>query len=93
MSWLCTQNTLTMQVSGLATSLGFSLLADLTVVLGLSVMPAAIDRDVIQACTATPSKDGKSRVHISNVNEKFKPEEFEFQPGKEGPAIDPKHHR
>lgn len=69
------------------------LLADLTVVSGLSVMPAAIDRDVIQACTATPSKDGKSRVHISNVNGKFKAEEFEFQPGKEGPAIDPKHHR
>lgn len=60
---------------------------------GLSVMPAAIDRDVIQACLASPSKDGKSRVHISNVNDKFKPEDFDFQPGKEGPVLDSKHHR
>ncbi|KAK9893861.1 Galactokinase [Cystobasidium minutum MCA 4210] len=59
---------------------------------GLSVMPAAIDRDVIQACLASPSKDGKSRVHISNVNDKFKPEDFDFQPGKEGPVLDSKHH-
>jgi hypothetical protein len=56
-------------------------------------MPAAIDRDVIQACTASTSKDGQSRVRISNVNEKFKAEEFDFEPGSEGPVLDPKQHR
>lgn len=55
-------------------------------------MPAAIDRDVIQACSANPSKDGKSRIHISNVLDKFKPEEFEFEPGKIGPHLDSAHH-
>lgn len=56
-------------------------------------MPAAIDRDVIQACSATSSKDGTSKVRISNVNSKFKPEEFDFKAGGDDLVVDPKQHR
>lgn len=56
-------------------------------------MPAAIDRDVVQACSATSSKDGTSKVRISNVNSKFKAEEYSFKPDGDGFVIDPKHHR
>jgi galactokinase len=58
-------------------------------------MPAAIDRDVLMACSASPNDNdaSSSRITISNVNDaKFPAEEVTFQPGKDGPVLDAKAH-
>lgn len=59
---------------------------------GLSVLPAAIDRDVLMACSATMSTDA-SRISIANVNERFVAENVEYTAGsRDGPILDPKAH-
>jgi galactokinase len=55
-----------------------------------SVLPAAIERDVLIACRVTPSPDSKTRVRLSNVNPRFEDISFEFEAseGQEGVHID-----
>ena len=55
-------------------------------------MPAAIDRDVVMACTSVPSKNGTSTIRIANTNSRFEAEEVSYQPGTEGPILDNKAH-
>ena len=59
---------------------------------GLSVLPAAIDRDVLMACSAKPSQDGTSRIRIANVSSRFPTEELSYPSGSDGPVLDPKAH-
>lgn len=59
---------------------------------GLSVLPAAIDRDVIMACSFASSRDDKSRIRIANVNSRFPAEDIEYASASDGPTIDPKAH-
>lgn len=56
-------------------------------------MPAAIDKDVVQACSVSKSKDGQSRIRIANVLPRFPPETLEYEPGPSGPVLDQNAHR
>lgn len=55
-------------------------------------MPAAIDRNILMACTAESSSGGESRITVSNVNPRFTTEEVVYKPGKTGPQLDQKAH-
>lgn len=54
-------------------------------------MPAAIDRDVLLACSVAKAAGSTSTVQIANTDDKFGPETFSFTPGKQEPELDPAH--
>lgn len=67
---------------------------------GLGVLPAAIERDVLIACSVTPSSSSSSseedeaggrpriKIYLANVDERWPTREFEFEGGSDGVIID-----